>query len=131
MDMDIEKLALLKAVGGGGGGSGAVVRTYTGTLETIFSANSIDIQAVTMSAARNEATMRLVYDNSFYEYCAEDMGFSYCAFKKSGAFDTGFMVRYNDDGTFKRAFDEDGAIDSSSPCTLIIIDHPLSSSITA
>lgn len=144
MDLDIEKLALLKAMGGsgsGGGGSGAVVRTYTGTLASIVSANNIDIAGLASAFLSNGATSYLEFDYQEYTGIKIYLQFAVASGRDKrlfyvGNYDSGvyFEVMYLPSSTEAYVYvngAEGVTIPGDTPCTLTIIDHPLSSSITA
>lgn len=144
MDLDIEKLALLKAMGGsgsGGGGSGAVVRTYTGTLASIVSANNIDIAGLASAFLSNGATSYLEFDYQEYTGIKIYLQFAVASGRDKrlfyvGNYDSGvyFEVMYLPSSTEAYVYvngAEGVKIPDETPCTLTIIDHPLSSSITA
>lgn len=146
MDMDIEKLALLKAMGGsgsgGGGGSGAVVRTYTGKLASIISANSIDIAGLASAFLSNEATSYLEFDYQEYTGIKIYLQFAVASGRDKrlyyvGNYDVGvyFEIMYLPASPTNAYAYINGAegvkIPDETTCTLTIIDHPLSYSITA
>ena len=133
--------------GGGGGGSGAVVRTYTGTLDTVFEENAIDFAELcnAVEGYNTSAIIEFDYENTeadqHYHFKLEEnvakSRYFYGYGLKVGA-SSNFGVCYinmTTQGKFNSATDGDGNpidfIDGEMPCTLTIIDHPLSSSITA
>lgn len=135
---------LLKRIadgGGGGGGYGAVVRTYTGTIASIVSANNIDSAGLASAFLSNGATSYLEFDYQEYtglkiylQYAVEsgrDRRLYYVGNYDSGVY---FEVMYLPSSTEAYAYingAEGVKIPDETPCTLTIIDHPLSSSITA
>ena len=133
--------------GGGGGGSGAVVRTYTGTLDTVFEENAIDFAELcnAVEGYNTSAIIEFDYENTeadqHYHFKLEEnvakSRYFYGYGLKVGA-SSNFGVCYinmTTQGKFNSATDGDGNpidfIDGEMPCTLTVIDHPLSASITA